>query len=459
MKFDKEMLGKVPIKRLLIKMSVPATVGMMVNALYNLVDTIFVGNGAGPLALGGLAIAFPLQMILMAFSMLLGMGASSVYSRALGAKNYDKSQDVVATCYIAAIVLSIVTTTLGYIFLEPILKLMGATEGLLPYAYEYMSVIILGNLFFSIVMVTNNLVRAEGNAKVSMYTMVIGTGLNIVLDPIFIFIFDMGIRGAAIATIISQFVSFIFIMRYILFGNSTIKIAREHLVFKFNIFTEIVLIGLPSFFRNVAGSVTAMIANHLLGVNGGDIAISVYGTINKLIMFVFMPSFGVVQGLQPIIGFNYGAKKYSRTLDAVNLANRFLLYYFIIGTAIIQLFPSTLLRLFTNDETFVVNGVPALRIMIFAIPIVGIAIVASSYYQAVGKALPAAFLGLSRQVIFLIPLLLILSQFFGLYGVYYSFPVADVLSVAVSYVMIRKELKVLGKLVNENKIGRKRGTV
>lgn len=454
-----QMLGNERINKLLLKLSAPAIVGMMVNALYNLVDTFFVGRVVGKFAIAGLTVAFPIQMIIIAVAQLIGIGAASVISISLGKKDLEKANNVAGISMVLVSLVGILTCVLGLAFIDPILKLFAASGDVLEYAKAYMSIILIGNVFMTFTVSTNSLIRAEGNAKVAMITMVVGTALNIALDPLFIYVFDMGIKGAAYATVISQFVSFLFIVSYFLSGKSTMNLAKHHFKLRFDYIKEMVTVGFPSFARQAAGSVMAVIINTSLVHYGGDVALSAYGLINKVTMFLFMPLFGVVQGMQPIVGFNYGADKYDRVKKAILSSIAVMTAMLFFSWIIVQFFPSTILKIFLplngNEDVFAI-GVPGLRTLLFGVPVIAIQIVSSSVYQAIGKSKPALVLSLLRQVILLIPLLLILPKIFGLglTGIWLAYPLSDIISTTISTFMLRSEFKDMSNravLVEERK--------
>jgi len=320
MNINPKMLGEEPIGKLLLHLSIPAAIGMIVNGLYNFTDAVFVGHGAGPLAIGGLTIAFPLQMLIGAFAQTYGVGGASIISRRLGEHREKAAADVAGSALLLSFLTSVVVAIFGLIFLKPILGVFGATENILPYGVDYMSIVFLGAPFYSLAITGSNISTAEGQAKVAMTVMIIGTGLNLLLDPLLIFVFHMGIKGAALATLISQFSSFLFIMIHFTKGGSLLPFTKESFKLKFSIFKEIILIGIPTFAKQASGSIMAIVINNSLGFYGGDIAISAYGMINRLLMFIFMPILGVVQGYQPIAGYNYGAKKFKRLSDVNRLA-------------------------------------------------------------------------------------------------------------------------------------------
>ncbi|HEC93128.1 MAG TPA: MATE family efflux transporter, partial [Candidatus Atribacteria bacterium] len=377
-------LGEEKISKLLVKLSLPATIGMMVNALYNLVDTIFVGRGVGALAIGGLTIAFPIQMIIMAFAQMIGIGAASAISRSLGAKEIEKADYVAGNSFLLIVILSSIIAAIGLFFTEPMLRLFGATDTILPYAKDYITIILWGSIFFSFAMSSNNLIRAEGNAKVAMATMLIGAILNIILDPIFIFVFKMGVKGAALATVISKFVSFLYVLTYLYSGKSSLKVKLHHLKPKMHIIIEILTVGFASFARQVTGSVVAIVVNNSLRIFGGDMALIIVGILHRVTMFIFMPLFGVVQGMQPIVGFNYGAKKLDRVKETLKLSLITTTAFASFGWLIIELFPLVIIGVFTKDAEIIEKGSTIMRVVISMIPLIGIQIVGAALFQSLG---------------------------------------------------------------------------
>jgi len=436
-------LGEEKISKLLVNLSLPATIGMMVNALYNLVDTIFVGRGVGALAIGGLTIAFPIQMIIMAFAQMIGIGAASAISRSLGAKDIEKADYVAGNSFLLIVILSSIIAAIGLTFTEPMLRLFGATDTILPYAKDYITIILWGSIFFSFAMSSNNLIRAEGNAKVAMATMLIGAILNIILDPIFIFVFKMGVKGAALATVISKFVSFLYVLTYLYSGKSSLKVKLHHLKPKMRIMTEILTVGFASFARHATGSVVAIVVNNSLRIFGGDMALIIVGIVHRVTMFVFMPLFGVVQGMQPIVGFNYGAKKLDRVKETLKLSLITTTVIATFGWLLVQLFPFAIISVFTREPEIIEKGSTIMRIVISVIPLIGIQIVAAALFQSLGKAVPSLILALLRQVLLFIPLVIILPRVLGLglLGIWIAYPAADILSVVFTVLFLRSELK------------------
>jgi MATE family, multidrug efflux pump len=423
------------IKKLLFKLSLPATIGMIVMALYNVVDTIFVGRGVGSLGIAALAIVFPIQMIVMAIGQLLGMGGASVVSRSLGEGNIRKANSVIGTIFTTTVIFSVIITIVFLIFKEQLLVLFGASEGIYPYAKDYYEIIVFASILFITAMSTNSLVRAEGHAKVAMNSMMIGAVLNIILDPIFIFSLDMGVRGAAIATVISQFIAVIYIIRFINSGKSILKVKFIHLRVKLPILREIFVIGISSFMRNVAGSLVFALFNRALGANGGDLAIAAYGIVQRFLRFLVMPTIGIAQGLQPIAGYNYGAGRFDKVREVSRIAIIWATGVASFGFLVAQLFPNQMMMIFTDDPELIAIGANAMHLMMLMTPLVGFQIVGTTIFQALGKALPSLILSMSREIIFLIPLILILPKFWGLNGIWLTLPISDVLSFALTGIM------------------------
>jgi putative MATE family efflux protein len=334
---------------------------------------------------------------------------------------------------------------LGLLFMDPLIRLFGATDSLVGYAREYLSVILLGSVLMTFSMASNSIARAEGNANIAMISMVIGMGMNIVLDPVFIFGFKMGIRGAAIATVISQFLSCVWLIIYFTGGRSSLHIKIKHLIPDFGVLGEIITLGLPAFIRHLGASVLAAVLNNTLRIYGGDMYIATAGVINRLTSFTLMPLFGLAQGFQPIAGFNFGAKKTARVKESLKISiitgTIISVFFFLI----MFLFPGFLMRFFTTNEEMITIGRTVLRIVIVAMPLVGLQVLGATYFQAIGKAFPSIILGLSRQVLFLIPLAVLLPLAFGLNGVFYAFPTADILATIVTGLWLIFDVRKLNK--------------
>ncbi|MFA7427315.1 MATE family efflux transporter [Mesotoga sp.] len=437
-----KMLGEQKIGRLLLSLSLPATIGMLVQAMYNFVDTIFVGRGVGSMGIAGISISLPVQIFVMAFAQMFGIGGASVISRALGEKNHEKAKRAAGNVMAFSIAFGLAMTLLGYFFLDRLLIMLGASEAITPYAREYLGIILLGSVFFSFGMAMNHVVRAEGKPKIAMAAMLISAVLNIILDPIFIFSLNMGIWGAALATVLSQAATSIYVLFYFLSGKSLLRVSLRSLIPEWKIMRETVSVGLSAFSRQVAGSLLAVVLNNSLVFYGGDIAVAVYGVINRLLMVFIMPMFGVNQGFLPIVGYNYGARKMRRARESVKLASTVTTLIALFSAIIMFLFARQLISIFTDETELIEPAIFALRIVILAIPTIGVQVIASGMFQALGKAVPALFLSLLRQIIILIPLILVVPRFLGIDGIWISFPLADLISFAISLVFYLRELKI-----------------
>jgi len=436
-----------------MKFSIPAIVGMLVNALYNIVDRIFIGHikGVGKLALSGVTVTFPIALIVMAFAMLVGIGTAALISIKLGQQKKEEAEHILGNAFTLIIIISLIVTVLGLIFLEPMLLRFGASSETLPYAKEYIRIILIGAIFQNIGFGLNNVIRAEGNPRIAMFTMLIGGILNTILDPIFIFVFHMGTEGAAIATVISQAVNTIWVLSYFFSENSVLKIRYKNLKLDIKVIKSIFAIGMSPFSMQIAASIVTIISNRSLVKYGGDMDLGAMGVIMSISMMVLMPIFGINQGCQPIIGYNYGAKKYDRVKQALKSAILFATIITITGALIIQLFPRQLISIFNKDPELIAKGIHGIRIYLFMLPIIGFQIVSSNYFQAIGKAKISIFLSLSRQVIILIPLLLILPRFFELNGVWASGPSSDAIASIITAIFLFVEIKHLNRLHGEVK--------
>lgn len=442
------LLGEAPIGKLLLKFSIPAITGMLVNALYNIVDRIYVGNMVGgDLAISGLVIAFPIMNVIMAFGMLVGLGTASLISIRLGQKRKDEAEQILGNAFVLTIIISILLSAIGLIFLEPLLIKFGAKGDVFIYAKQYTRIILIGVPFQNLSFSMNHSIRASGSPKIAMYTMLIGAILNTILDPIFIFLFHMGVRGAAIATIMSQAVSAVWVLSYFFKGNSSLKIYKKNLKLRLSVILKIFSIGVSPFAMQIAASIITIILNSSLLKYGGDIAIAAMGVINSITMLILMPIFGINQGVQPIIGFNYGAMKYNRVKHALKLAVLFATAISTFGFIMVQFFPVTLLSLFGKNNTEMIEiGSHGIRIYLAMLPIIAFQIVSSNYFQAVGKPRHSMFLSLSRQVLVLIPLLLILPPIFKLNGVWLAGPSADFIACILTAIFIFREMSHLDRL-------------
>lgn len=446
-----EILAKEPVGKLLLKYSIPAIIGMLVNALYNVVDRIFIGNipGVGPLAITGVGVTMPIMTILLAFAMLIGIGATTNISIKLGQGKKDDAEKIVGNTMTLSVIVGVILTLIGIVFGNKILELFGASEGSMYYAKAYINIILLGAVFNIIAFSLNNTIRGDGNPKLAAIIMVVGCGTNIILDAVLIFVFKMGIQGAAIATVTSQAITAIMGLSYYLRGKSNLKFNKENLKLDKDLVKAIFAIGCAPFAMQIAASLVQVISNNALKAYGGDLAIGSMATIMSIMMIFLMPLFGINQGSQPIVGFNYGCKQYDRAKKAFNLSLAFGIILLTLGSLVIQLWPEVLVGLFNKDAelmSITVNGIKKYSLMM---PIVSISILGSNYIQSIGKAKEAMILSLLRQVILLIPMVIILPKFLGLDGVWFAQPVSDLLSIIITGVVVSKEFKSYKKFSDE----------
>lgn len=435
-------MGEGSIPRLLLAFSAPAIVGMMVQALYNVVDRIFVGQAVGTLGIAGIGVSFPFMLILLAFGMLIGYGGTALVSIRLGEQKKDEAERVLGSVFVLLAGAAILITVVGMTLLTPLLRLFGASEQILPYAQDYLQIIVAGCVFQMIGFGLNAAIRGEGNPRVAMITMLIGALVNMTLDPIFLFGFGWGMRGAAAATVIAQAVSAVWVLSYFHGGSSLLVLHARNLRLRWPIVASILAIGSPIFAMQIAGSALNAIMNHQLRIYGGDLAISVMCIIHAVVMFIAMPIFGLNQGAQPIIGYNYGALRFDRVKRTLQTAIIAASAMTCAGFLVVMLFPAQLIWLFNRDDPALAQlGVHAIRICLAMLPIVGFQIVSASYFQAVGKPKQAMLLSLSRQVLLLIPAILILPCFFGLDGLWAAIPTADLGSSILTGIWLAVELR------------------
>lgn len=435
-------LATESIGKLIWQYSIPAITGAVVMSLYNIVDRIFIGQGVGALAISGLALTFPFMIILMAFGMLIGAGSASRLSITLGEGNIDKAEKILANALILTIIISGTAVIFSYIFMSDLLRLFGGTENTIQYAIEYMQIIIPGGILTALYFGFNNIMRASGFPRKAMYSIILGAVLNTILDPIFIFVFDMGIRGAAIATVISYFVGGAWVISHF-FGKSTnIRFRKKNFKLEKDIIFSILSIGMSPFSMQLAASMVVIIINGTLLHYGGDLAIGAYGILNSVLTLLIMLIIGLNQGTQPIIGYNYGAKLHHRVIKTLKIGAITATIMTSLGFIIFMFFSKSVVSVFTVDKELQNIAANALKISVIMFPVIGFQIVVSNFFQSIGKAKISIFLSLTRQFIFLIPCLFILPQIFGLNGAWMSLPVADGLSTLVTgitiYLFLRK---------------------
>ncbi|MHB8072984.1 MATE family efflux transporter [Desulfosporosinus fructosivorans] len=438
-------LGEEKIGKLLLKFSIPAIIGMLVNGLYNIVDRIFVGRGVGSLALSGIAISFPITLAIMAFGMLIGIGASSVISIRLGQQRREEAEQIVGNAFVLLVGITLFISLLGYLFMEPLLVSFGASSDVLPYAKDYIRIILIGAVFQSIGFGMNNFIRAEGNPKAAMYTMILGALLNTILNPIFIFGLHLGVAGSALATVISQFVTSVWVLYYFLGDKAMLKLRLKNLKLKWIFIRDILAIGISPFSMQLVGSLVTVFLNKSLANYGGDIPIAAMGVITSVAMLILMIMFGIGQGAQPILGYNYGARNYERVKQTLKLSVVAATGVMTLGFLMVELFPVALMSLFSKDPELIRVGANGMRLYLLMLPIIGFQVTVVGYFQATGKPRKSLFLSLSRQLIFLVPALWILPKFLGLTGVWLAAPVSDLASAALTAVWLYKDFEQLGQ--------------
>jgi putative MATE family efflux protein len=434
-------LGTEKISKLLIKQAVPASIGFLIMSIYSIVDTIYVGRWIGPLAIGAITVVMPISFLISSIGMAVGVGGSSIISRALGSSNKKRAQKTFGNMVNITLHFAIILLIFGFIFDDEILKIFGGKGDILPYAKEYFRVILIGVPFLTWAMMSNNVIRAQGRPKVAMLVMVIPAILNIILDPIFIIVLDMGLAGAAWATTISYIISAFYALYFFLKGNSAINFIFKYFKLDLVLIREIFAIGSITLARQGSISILIVVLNHSLYYYAGEFGITVYGIVNRVMMFALFPVIGIVQGFLPIAGFNYGAEKIDRVKLSINISIRYAMILASCILVVIFVFSDSVVTAFTTDSKLIEDSSFALIYVFMMSPLIAVQMVGAGYFQAIGKALPALLLTMTKQGFFLIPLVLILPKFYGVDGIWYSFPIADILSAAVTWVFLQKEIK------------------
>ncbi|WP_452596725.1 MATE family efflux transporter [Pontimicrobium sp. MEBiC01747] len=434
-------LGVEKISKLLLKQGIPAAIGILVMSVNMIVDTIFVGRWIGVLAIAAVTVVLPIAFLISSIGMGIGIGGSSIISRALGADNATKAFKVFGNQISLTVGLSILFVFLGTFFCLPILELFGAKGDITAPATSYFHVIVWGVPFLAFAMMGNPVIRAVGKPNYAMFTLIFPAIANIALDVVFIKYMDLGMYGAGLATAISYAVSGLFVLWFFLSKHSELKIIPKYFAINWPILKEIVALGGVTVVRQGTISILVIVLNYTLFKYGGELSIAVYGIINRVMLFALFPVLGVVQGFLPIAGYNYGANDVKRVKQTINTA---ILYGTAIATLIfiiIMIFPGELVRIFTEDQALLQATPNALIIAFLATPVITTQLIGSAYFQAAGKALPALILTLLKQGIFLIPLVFFLPRFYGINGVWMAFPIADISSTLVTYLYLKKEIK------------------
>ena len=432
-------LGTDDIKQLLIKQAVPASIGILFMSVNILVDTIFVGQWIGSLAIAAVTVVLPITFLISSLGMAIGIGGSSIISRALGAKDKEKAYRTFGNQIMMTLVLALFFVVIGFLFSDEILLLFGANGDIMKPAKEFFIPVLIGVPFLALCMMGNNVIRAEGKAKFAMMAMIIPAFGNIILDIIFIKFLDMGMFGAALATTISYFMCFVFILWFFI-KKSELKPSLHHYKLDLSIVKEISSLGLVTFSRQGVVSILAIIINHTLFTYGGEHSVVVYGIISRMLMFALFPILGITHGFLPIAGYNYGAENYNRVKETISISIKYAAVLATFIFILILVFAKPIVSVFTNDADVIAETPQAMRWVFAATPIIALQLIGAAYFQAAGKAIPALLLTLSKQGFFLIPLVLILPNYFGIFGVWVAFPIADILSTIITAYFLRKEM-------------------
>lgn len=439
-------LGTEKIGKLLMKYAGPAIIAMTASSLYNMIDSIFIGHGVGPLAIAGLAVTFPLMNLSAAFGTLVGVGASTILSVLLGQKNYDVANKVLGNVVTLNIIIGLVFMSVALTFLDPILYFFGASENTIVYAREYMQVILLGNVITHLYLGLNNQLRASGNPRMAMNLTIMTVILNVIFAPLFIFVFDMGIRGAALATVIAQFVALVVILRYFSNQGRLLHFQKRNLRLDRRIAKDSLSIGLAPFLMNSAACLVTLFINQQLKNYSGDLAIGAYGIVNRISFLFIMINMGLNQGMQPIAGYNYGARKYSRVKEVYKKTVKYATLVALIGFVVSIAFPHAAVSVFTSDAELIELAAKGLVLINLMLPLVGFQMVTSNLFQCLGMINKSIILSMSRQLLFLLPLLYVMPMFLDAKGIWLSFPISDFLASMVTFIMLMGLLRKLRKL-------------
>ncbi len=429
-------LGTKPVGSLLMQYAIPAIVAMVASSLYNMVDSIFIGQGVGPMAISGLAITFPFMNLSGAIGACIGVGASTYLSVKLGQKDYSMAQRILGNSVVLKIITGIIFGAICLLFLDPILRFFGASDNTLPYAHEYMVVILLGNVFTHLYFGMNALLRAASKPKQAMYATIFTVVLNTALDPIFIYTLNMGIRGAALATILSQTTALCWQIKQFSNPHELLHFKRGIYKLDWSIIKNILAIGVSPLAMNTCSCIIVIFINTALVKYGGDMAVGAYGIANRIGFLFFMIVMGINQGMQPIAGYNYGAMHFDRMLKVLKLSMISATAIMAFGWLVGELMPYPCARLFTTDAELIEQAVKGIRLNMIAFPLIGSQAVITNFFQSIGKAKISIFLSLSRQMIFLLPLLVALPPMLGVDGVWLALPASDTVAFIVTWIIM-----------------------
>ncbi len=435
-------LSSTPIRPLLWRYFWPSFIGVMANSLYNIIDRIFIGQAVGAEALSGVTAVFPIMIIMTAFGMLIGIGASVQVSLSLGRKDMEKAQRILGNAAVLVLLVSAVLTITGFLMKGPMLRLFGASDTTIGYADDYLNIILLGSVMHHFGFSMNGIIRAEGNARIAMYSMLISAGINVPLDALFILRWNMGVKGAAIATVISMSLLSVWVLFHFRGKRCVVPLRKKYLRIQPDIVLAIVSIGVSPFLMQAANSVVQALLNLNLIKYGGDLAVGAMGIVNSVVFLIITSIIALNMATQPIIGYNYGACNYARVKETLKLAIFIATLISAVSWVITNLVPAAIVKAFvSNDEALLALGIQGLRLFLLMLPVVGFQIVTGNYFQSIGKASTAAFLTLLRQVFLLIPLLFFLPSLMGLRGVWLAAPISDTGSAIVCCAMLYREWK------------------
>lgn len=453
---DKKLLTELsekPVFSLLLQYAIPAIVAMVASSLYNIVDGIFIGKGVGAGAIMGLAITMPIMNLSAAFGAMVGVGGSTLLSVKLGEKDYNFAAKILGNVITLNCIIGIGLGAVMLLFLDPILRFFGASDYTIPYARDFMVIVLIGNVFTHLFLGLNAMLRSSGKPKKAMKATIMTVIINIALAPLFIFVLHLGIRGAALATVLSQLIVLLWQFKLFSNPNELIHLRRDTYRLERRIVTGSLSIGLSPFLINLCACIVVIIINKQLVSYGGDVAVGAYGIANRMMFFFVMVVIGINQGMQPIAGFNFGAKHYTRLNQVLKYAITIATGIWIVGFIVCVLLATPVASAFTNDEELLKEAAHALRVMNLVVPIIGFQMITIGFFQSIGKAGISIFLSLTRQLLFLVPLLLILPNFFGLEGIWYSVPIADgtaAITAAIVLLYHMRKFKMRGKLENSN---------
>lgn len=453
---DKKLLTELsekPVFSLLLQYAIPAIVAMVASSLYNIVDGIFIGQGVGAGAIMGLAITMPIMNLSAAFGAMVGVGGSTLLSVKLGEKDYNFAAKILGNVITLNCIIGIGLGAVMLLFLDPILRFFGASDYTIPYARDFMVIVLIGNVFTHMFLGLNAMLRSSGKPKKAMKATIMTVIINIALAPLFIFVLHLGIRGAALATVLSQLIVLLWQFKLFSNPNELIHLRRDTYRLERRIVTGSLSIGLSPFLINLCACLVVIIINKQLVSYGGDVAVGAYGIANRMMFFFVMVVIGINQGMQPIAGFNFGAKHYTRLNQVLKYAITIATGIWIVGFIVCVLLATPVASAFTNDEELLKEAAHALRVMNLVVPIIGFQMITIGFFQSIGKAGISIFLSLTRQLLFLVPLLLILPNFFGLEGIWYSVPIADgtaAITAAIVLIYHMRKFKMRGKLENSN---------